>query len=65
MRRRASTGPAGRKRGMPPFLAAAIVIGSRGLKGLKSKMMGSSSASVLSHSDRPVVVVHAPGTHEQ
>ena len=45
--------------------AAAIVIGSRGLKGLKSKMMGSSSASVLSHSDRPVVVVHAPGTHEQ
>ena len=31
--------------------AAAIVIGSRGLKGLKSKMMGSSSSSVLSRSD--------------
>ncbi|HEY5343160.1 MAG TPA: universal stress protein [Solirubrobacteraceae bacterium] len=40
--------------------AAAIVIGSRGLKGLKSKLMGSSSASVLGRSDRPVVVVHAP-----
>jgi nucleotide-binding universal stress UspA family protein len=44
--------------------AAAIVIGSRGLKGFKSKMLGSSSASVLGRSDRPVVVVHAPGTHE-
>lgn len=44
--------------------AAAIVIGSRGLKGLKSKLMGSSSASVLGRSERPVVVVHAPGTHE-
>jgi nucleotide-binding universal stress UspA family protein len=43
--------------------AAAIVIGSRGLKGLKSKLLGSSSASVLSRSDRPVVVVHQPGTH--
>ncbi len=40
--------------------AAAIVIGSRGLKGIKSKLMGSSSASVLGRSDRPVVVVHAP-----
>jgi nucleotide-binding universal stress UspA family protein len=44
--------------------AAAIVIGSRGLKGLKSKMMGSSSSSVLSRSELPVVIVHAPGAHE-
>jgi nucleotide-binding universal stress UspA family protein len=44
--------------------AAAIVIGSRGLKGLKSKLLGSSSSSVLSHSDRPVVIVHEPGTHQ-
>jgi nucleotide-binding universal stress UspA family protein len=44
--------------------AAAIVIGSRGLKGLKSKLLGSSSSSVLSRSDRPVVVVHAPGAHK-
>src|SRR5580698_4318344 len=36
--------------------AAAIVIGSRGLKGLKSKLMGSSSSSVLSRSERPVVI---------
>jgi nucleotide-binding universal stress UspA family protein len=41
--------------------AAAIVIGSRGLKGLKSKMMGSSSSSVLGRSELPVVIVHAPG----
>ena len=41
--------------------AAAIVIGSRGLKGFKSKMMGSSSSSVLSRSAVPVVIVHAPG----
>jgi len=44
--------------------AAAIVIGSRGLKGLKLKLMGSSSASVLGRSDRPVVVVHAPDIEE-
>jgi nucleotide-binding universal stress UspA family protein len=44
--------------------AAAIVIGSRGLKGLKSKMMGSSSSSVLSRSELPVVIVHAPGAHK-
>ena len=44
--------------------AAAIVIGSRGLKGIKSKLMGSSSSSVLGRSEKPVVVVHAPGAHE-
>jgi nucleotide-binding universal stress UspA family protein len=44
--------------------AAAIVIGSRGLKGFKSKLMGSSSSSVLSRSSVPVVIVHAPGAHQ-
>jgi nucleotide-binding universal stress UspA family protein len=44
--------------------AAAIVIGSRGLKGFKSKLMGSSSSSVLSRSSVPVVIVHAPGAHK-
>ena len=39
--------------------ASAIVIGSRGLKGFKSKLMGSTSAHVLGHSPRPVLVVHA------
>jgi nucleotide-binding universal stress UspA family protein len=44
--------------------AAAIVIGSRGLKGFKSKLMGSSSSSVLSRSTVPVVIVHAPEAHK-
>ena len=47
-----------------PSSAAAIVIGSRGLKGLKSKMMGSSSSSVLGRSELPVVIVHAPGAQK-
>ena len=45
--------------------AAAIVIGSRGLKGFKSKLMGSSSSSVLSRSAVPVVIVHEPGAHKR
>jgi nucleotide-binding universal stress UspA family protein len=44
---------------------AAVILGSRGLKGLKSKLMGSTSAHVLSHSTRPVVVVHAAKGEDQ
>jgi nucleotide-binding universal stress UspA family protein len=40
--------------------AAAIVIGSRGLTGLKSKLLGSTSADVLHRASRPVVVVRHP-----
>lgn len=40
--------------------ARAIVIGSRGLRGLKSKLLGSTSSHVLAHSQRPVVVVRHP-----
>ena len=40
--------------------ARAIVIGSRGLRGLKSKLLGSTSAHVLHHALRPVVVVRHP-----
>lgn len=40
--------------------ARAIVIGSRGLRGLKSKLLGSTSAHVLSHALRPVLVVRHP-----
>jgi nucleotide-binding universal stress UspA family protein len=37
--------------------AAMIVIGTRGLTGMKSLMMGSVSHAVLQHADRPVLVV--------
>jgi nucleotide-binding universal stress UspA family protein len=38
----------------------AIVIGSRGLKGLRSKLLGSTSGGVLRKAGRPVVVVRHP-----
>jgi len=37
--------------------ATAIVVGSRGLAGLKSLMLGSVSHGVSQHADRPVIVV--------
>ena len=40
--------------------ARAIVIGTRGLTGVKSVFLGSVSHAVLQHSDRPVVVVPSP-----
>lgn len=41
----------------------AIVIGSRGLRGLRSKLLGSTSSDVLRHARRPVVVVRHPEDH--
>ena len=38
--------------------AAAIVMGSRGLSGLRARLEGSTSKSVLKHAACPVVVVH-------
>ena len=38
--------------------AAAIVIGSRGLSGLRVRMEGSTSKAVLKHAPCPVLVVH-------
>lgn len=37
--------------------ADAIVLGSRGLTGMKSLLLGSVSHAVLQHADRPVIVV--------
>jgi nucleotide-binding universal stress UspA family protein len=40
--------------------AGAIVMGSRGLTGLKSLLLGSVSHAVIQHADRTVVVVPSP-----
>jgi nucleotide-binding universal stress UspA family protein len=40
--------------------AAAIVIGSRGLTGLRAMLLGSVSSAVVHHAGRPTVVIHRP-----
>ena len=44
--------------------AEAIVVGSRGLTGVKSLLLGSVSHALLQHADRPVIVVPAPAVTE-
>jgi nucleotide-binding universal stress UspA family protein len=41
--------------------AAALVVGSRGLGGVKSRLLGSTSRKLLHDTRRPVLVVRAPG----
>jgi nucleotide-binding universal stress UspA family protein len=41
--------------------AAVIVMGSRGLTGLRSMLLGSVSNAVVHHTDRPTLVIHHPG----
>jgi nucleotide-binding universal stress UspA family protein len=40
--------------------AAVIVMGSRGLTGLRSMLLGSVSSAVVHHADRPTLVIHRP-----
>jgi nucleotide-binding universal stress UspA family protein len=40
--------------------AAAIVMGSRGLTGLRSMLLGSVSRGVVHHANRPALVIHSP-----
>ena len=42
--------------------ASAVVLGTRGLSGVKSLLLGSVSHGVLQHADRPVVIVPAART---
>jgi nucleotide-binding universal stress UspA family protein len=41
--------------------ACAIVVGSRGLGGVRRRLFGSTSRDVLQHTERPVLVVKTPG----
>jgi len=41
--------------------AVAVVVGSRGLGGVRARVFGSTSRALLERADRPVVVVKAPG----
>jgi nucleotide-binding universal stress UspA family protein len=43
--------------------AATIVMGSRGLAGLKAMLLGSVSSAVLHHADRPTLIVRRPLAH--
>ena len=44
--------------------AAAIVVGSRGLGGLRARLEGSTSKNVLKHAPCPVLIVHQHAEHD-
>jgi nucleotide-binding universal stress UspA family protein len=39
--------------------AAAVVVGSHGISGLRSRLLGRVSRRLIEHSDRPVLVIRA------
>jgi nucleotide-binding universal stress UspA family protein len=39
-------------------------MGSRGLTGVRSMLLGSVSSAVVHHADRPTLVVHMPDAEE-
>jgi hypothetical protein len=41
---------------------AAIVMGSRGLTGVRSMLLGSVSNAVVHHTERPTLVIHRPNS---
>jgi nucleotide-binding universal stress UspA family protein len=43
--------------------AATVVMGSRGLTGVRSILLGSVSRAVVHHADRPTLVTHRPHYH--
>jgi nucleotide-binding universal stress UspA family protein len=44
--------------------AATIVMGSRGLTGLRAMLLGSVSSAVVHHADRPTLIVRQPVAHD-
>ena len=45
--------------------AAVVVVGSHGISGLRSRLLGSVSRRVIEHCDRPVLVIHDDTAHGQ
>ena len=43
--------------------AATIVMGSRGLTGVRAMLLGSVSSAVVHHADRPTLIVRQPVAH--
>lgn len=44
------------------FNASVIILGSRGLAGLRAMLLGSVSGAVIHHADRPTLVARQPGS---
>jgi nucleotide-binding universal stress UspA family protein len=44
--------------------AVAIIVGSRGLSGLRARLEGSTSAAVIKRASCPVIVVHEPANDD-